>query len=198
MTTGWNLTWKVKYKYLVDQNMALVSLADNLFAVGLTLGLVVELVFSSELRCPTELVDRVDCYPEGSPSQAACSSRGCCWSFTDNERGPPPCFFPTYYGYESQVVPVKDGNSWSIFLRRIKTPSLFGTDVENIAVLIEEQTRNRLRIKVIKTLDLYQVILRCFTVGLGAYMSSTRVRLLTKSVYAYREDICWPLFKMLE
>uniref|UniRef100_A0A8C6T5C8 alpha-glucosidase n=1 Tax=Neogobius melanostomus TaxID=47308 RepID=A0A8C6T5C8_9GOBI len=73
-----------------------------------------------------------------------CEARGCCWSPLD-ERNVPWCFFSTNHGYTVESVDQSNPNAT---LRRMPSPSLFGADIEELALQAEMQTPKRLHFKV--------------------------------------------------
>ncbi|XP_075908883.1 lysosomal alpha-glucosidase-like [Petromyzon marinus] len=96
-----------------------------------------------------EDAERVDCHPEKGASEAACLARGCRWC-PASAAGAPWCFIPRdgSYGYAMRGAPQKTAKGWRVDLQKLHSSSLFGADVEIIALEAEFHTADRLRIKV--------------------------------------------------
>ncbi|XP_034556178.1 maltase-glucoamylase, intestinal [Notolabrus celidotus] len=99
-------------------------------------------------QCPSiALGERVDCFPDSGATQQQCEQRGCCWSPRD-ERNVPWCFFPTNHGYTAESVKRPNPNVIEAQLQRMKSPSLFGADIQELHFVAEMQTDKRLRFKI--------------------------------------------------
>ncbi|CAH1245724.1 MGAM [Branchiostoma lanceolatum] len=92
--------------------------------------------------------ERVDCHPEGKAARDRCEARGCCWSPAATQ-GPPSCFYPTNHGYEVDGAVVKTASGYRARLRRLKTPTMYGGDVETVELLVEMQEEHRLHVKIL-------------------------------------------------
>ncbi|XP_035693840.1 sucrase-isomaltase, intestinal-like [Branchiostoma floridae] len=92
--------------------------------------------------------ERVDCHPEGKATRHRCEARGCCWS-PPAAQGPPSCFYPTNHGYELDGEVVKTATGYRARLRRLKTPTMYGDDVETVEVLVEMQEEHRIHVKIL-------------------------------------------------
>lgn len=102
---------------------------------------------------------RVDCFPETNTSatEATCLARGCCWDESapakgDGVIGQPACYYPRYYGYRTSRIEnipgVPSGIRMVIDNDGAKFPSPYPGTVETLHVEIDQQTENRVRIKV--------------------------------------------------
>ena len=92
---------------------------------------------------------RVDCHPEEGPTRALCEARGCCWAPHPTFPRAPPCFFPAKYGYYATDPIEFDGhNTWSANLTKYDTPSLYGGDIDYVALTVQQQGNHRLHLKV--------------------------------------------------
>ncbi|KAG8511483.1 Sucrase-isomaltase, intestinal, partial [Galemys pyrenaicus] len=101
-------------------------------------------------KCPSEQDDRVNerinCIPEQHPTKEICALRGCCWKPHNNSISP-WCFFASNHGYQAET-PTTTRAGLEAKLRRISTPTLFGSDIDNVLLTTQSQTRNRLRFKI--------------------------------------------------
>uniref|UniRef100_A0A8C6W327 Sucrase-isomaltase, intestinal n=1 Tax=Nannospalax galili TaxID=1026970 RepID=A0A8C6W327_NANGA len=101
-------------------------------------------------KCPTDpnepVNERINCIPEQHPTQAQCAARGCCWS-PWNSTVIPWCFFVDNHGYNSEGLTTTD-TGLEAKLSRIPSPTLFGGDINNLLLTIQNQTPNRLRFKI--------------------------------------------------
>uniref|UniRef100_A0A3Q2CV01 P-type domain-containing protein n=1 Tax=Cyprinodon variegatus TaxID=28743 RepID=A0A3Q2CV01_CYPVA len=94
-------------------------------------------------QCPNiPNAERVDCYPDAGASK----QRGCCWSPLD-QRSVPWCFFPTNHGYKVESVHNSDYVIHAE-MTRMKSPSMFGGDIQQLTLHAEMQTSNRLHFKI--------------------------------------------------
>ncbi|XP_067143403.1 lysosomal alpha-glucosidase-like [Centruroides vittatus] len=94
--------------------------------------------------CREEPREPLDCYPEDPTADAdRCGSRGCCWRKGETPR----CRYPSNYGYAAsdKGIPFYDG--FETNLVRPLSPSRYGDDLRHVALRVEFQTRDRLRIK---------------------------------------------------
>ncbi|XP_044210999.1 maltase-glucoamylase, intestinal [Thunnus albacares] len=99
-------------------------------------------------QCPNiPLAERVDCFPDAGASKLKCEQRGCCWGPLD-ERNVPWCFFSTNHGYTVESVEEPDPYVIKAHLKRMASPSLFGSDVQELSFHAEMQSNNRLRFKI--------------------------------------------------
>ncbi|XP_029026154.1 sucrase-isomaltase, intestinal-like [Betta splendens] len=99
-------------------------------------------------QCPNiPHAERVDCYPDGGASQQKCEQRGCCWTPL-TESNVPWCFFPANQGYVVESKEEPNRFELRAQLKRLASPSLFGGDVQELALHAEMQTSNRLRFKI--------------------------------------------------
>ena len=92
--------------------------------------------------------ERFDCYPEPSPSQSNCESRGCIWNACPDGSPPncPSCYYPSDWGYtfdSSNDLP--NGIQYNINQGKYKNP--YGSDITNVQANIYYETNNRLHIK---------------------------------------------------
>lgn len=97
---------------------------------------------------------RFDCYPEEGATEQTCSNRGCCWrkpslSVVDGEvpLNIPYCFYPTNYGYQLKGKQ-KTQTGYLLSLARQGHPGPYGKEIENLAVDVRFETRERLHFKV--------------------------------------------------
>ncbi|XP_015233743.1 PREDICTED: sucrase-isomaltase, intestinal [Cyprinodon variegatus] len=98
-------------------------------------------------QCPNiPNAERVDCYPDAGASKSGCEQRGCCWSPLD-QRSVPWCFFPTNHGYKVESVHNSDYVIHAE-MTRMKSPSMFGGDIQQLTLHAEMQTSNRLHFKI--------------------------------------------------
>lgn len=145
--------------------MAMSKLATVIISIGLFLGIVMVIFLPTiivtsgpyanwefnEVECQ-ELreEDRIDCYPElERPTKRQCQLRGCCWrSVTwDRDRVIPRCFFPGNIGYQVIGSEQTQANGYFLNLQRLYTPHFYQQEVENLQLLVDEQTENRLHFK---------------------------------------------------
>ncbi|XP_006887298.1 PREDICTED: maltase-glucoamylase, intestinal-like [Elephantulus edwardii] len=90
--------------------------------------------------------ERINCIPDKQPTQATCEQRGCCW----NPQGAisvPWCYYSKGHGYQAEGDPVDTGAGFTVQMKRLPTPSLFGNDVEDVLLTAEYQTSNRFHFK---------------------------------------------------
>ncbi|KAJ0063496.1 hypothetical protein NL108_002787, partial [Boleophthalmus pectinirostris] len=76
-----------------------------------------------------------------------CEARGCCWSPLD-ERNVPWCFFSSNHGYTVTSTDHSNPNALKATLKRKTAPSLFGGDIQELALHAEMQTPKRLHFKI--------------------------------------------------
>ena len=148
--------------------MAMSKLATVIISIGLFFGICMVIFLPTiivtsgpyanwefnEVECQ-ELreEDRIDCYPElDRPTKRQCQLRGCCWrSVTwDRDRVIPRCFFPGNIGYQVIGSEQTQSNGYFLNLQRLYTPHFYQQEVENLQLLVDEQTENRLHFKVIE------------------------------------------------
>ncbi|KAK7909767.1 hypothetical protein WMY93_014451 [Mugilogobius chulae] len=99
-------------------------------------------------QCPNiALGQRVDCFPDAGASKQLCEARGCCWNPLD-ERNVPWCFFPTNHGYTVEKLDQSNPNAIQATLRRMASPTLYGADIQELALHAEMQTSKRLHFKI--------------------------------------------------
>uniref|UniRef100_A0A672YP82 P-type domain-containing protein n=1 Tax=Sphaeramia orbicularis TaxID=375764 RepID=A0A672YP82_9TELE len=99
-------------------------------------------------RCPNiPLAERIDCFPDAGASKQKCEARGCCWGPLD-ERNVPWCYFSTNHGYTVESVKQPSPHVMEAHLKRMASPSLFGADIQELALHAEMQSDNRLRFKI--------------------------------------------------
>ncbi len=79
----------------------------------------------------------------------------CTWKETSD--GSPPCTYPDEYGYRILSGPSQTELGWRAILSRLDRPSLFGNDLQTIAVEVEFYSEVMVRIKV-RTLDFISLI----------------------------------------
>lgn len=102
-----------------------------------------------EPQCPDIHVDsRIDCHPEEGASEIACRQRGCCW-IPYSERSAPWCFFTRSHGYEVAGGKTSTTKGFDAHLKRLATPTVFGTEIEELHLTAEIQSKNRFRFKII-------------------------------------------------
>ena len=99
--------------------------------------------------CPSSIAEseRIDCHPESGATETECLARGCYWC-TSSTPNVPWCFAPKQNGYRIVGTPTATAKGWTLDLRRINTPSWYGSDVTNIRMDVEYHTLERLRVKV--------------------------------------------------
>ncbi|KAJ8029435.1 Maltase-glucoamylase, intestinal [Holothuria leucospilota] len=93
---------------------------------------------------------KFDCFPDSNKqfSREICESRGCTYEESTYPRVP-WCYFPENYGsYRQQTVKDEPWGTRADIERIPGTPTLFGSDIVNLRVDIEEQTKHRLHIKI--------------------------------------------------
>ena len=95
---------------------------------------------------------RFDCYPQGVANEQSCLNRGCCWtkpSIVDDEvpLDVPYCFYPNDYGYQL-VNQQKTQTGFLLSLAKKGHAGPYGKDIENVAVDVRFEARNRLHFKV--------------------------------------------------
>ena len=99
---------------------------------------------------------RFDCYPEGDADEQKCLNRGCCWSkpslpAADHDgEAPlniPYCFYPTDYGYQLKNKQ-KTQTGYLLSLAKQGHAGPYGKDIENLAVDLRFEARDRLHFKV--------------------------------------------------
>ncbi|XP_037382547.1 sucrase-isomaltase, intestinal [Talpa occidentalis] len=102
-------------------------------------------------KCPSELNDpvneRINCIPEQHPTKEICAKRGCCWRPWNNTIVP-WCFFASNHGYQALGKTTTTSTGLEAKLKRIPSPTLFGSDINNLLLTTESQTRNRLHFKI--------------------------------------------------
>ncbi|XP_044145770.1 sucrase-isomaltase, intestinal [Bufo gargarizans] len=99
-------------------------------------------------QCPaTSQNERIDCFPDGVASEAACKQRGCCWS-PFNETHIPWCYFSKSHGYNVLGSWEKTPQGFRADLKRVNFPTLFGGDIEALKLTAEMQSKNRFRFKI--------------------------------------------------
>ncbi|GIX78414.1 probable maltase-glucoamylase 2 [Caerostris extrusa] len=115
-------------------------------------------------ECPRELenpLERFNCYPEDRfVGKSACEARGCCYlnpaipgelieygnrTFVSDRM--PHCVYPKNYGYVAAGKTTSTFNGFVLPLQRVPAPSRFGDDTQVVNMLVEMQTKHRLRIK---------------------------------------------------
>ncbi|GIY31251.1 sucrase-isomaltase, intestinal [Caerostris darwini] len=112
-----------------------------------------------ELENPLE---RFNCYPEDRfVGKSACEARGCCYlnltipgelieygnrTFVSDKM--PHCVYPKNYGYVAAGKTTSTFNGFVLPLQRVPAPSRFGDDTQVVNMLVEMQTKHRLRIKI--------------------------------------------------
>ncbi|KAL8574813.1 hypothetical protein ACOMHN_031920 [Nucella lapillus] len=117
-----------------------------LVAIALTVGLVLNTVLKTS--SPQTAQIQIDCHPDKGASETRCEDRGCIWVDEDDDKKP-KCTFPEKYGYVMASEPEAVANGVKVTLNRTNTPALFGmAPYENLTVLVEYHTDNRLRIKI--------------------------------------------------
>lgn len=97
---------------------------------------------------------RFDCYPEGDANEQSCVNRGCCWAKPtieeENVHVPldiPYCFYPNDYGYQV-VNKEKTQTGYLLSLTKKGHPGPYGNEIENLAVDVRFETKDRLHFKV--------------------------------------------------
>ncbi|NWR45697.1 MGA protein, partial [Regulus satrapa] len=79
--------------------------------------------------------------------QNTCSLRGCCWSPQSDTRVP-WCFFSPNHGYKVQGSQRSTQAGFEATLKRLPSPSLFGSDIQTVLLTAEYQTQNRFHFKI--------------------------------------------------
>nr|XP_056702459.1 maltase-glucoamylase-like [Euleptes europaea] len=100
--------------------------------------------------CPTSISEdlRQNCHPEPGATEEACLSRGCQWCETSSPKVP-ACFYEGgQFGYSLAGEPEKTATGWRVLLSRRGTPLNSGNYISQIALLVEFQTKDRLRFKI--------------------------------------------------
>ncbi|XP_042638461.1 uncharacterized protein LOC103207213 [Orycteropus afer afer] len=99
------------------------------------------------VECPVvNEAERINCIPDQSPTKATCDQRGCCW----NPQGAisiPQCYYSKSHGYQAEGDLVDTRAGFTAQLRRLPSPSLFGSEVDNIILTAEYQTSKRFHFK---------------------------------------------------
>lgn len=101
---------------------------------------------------------RFDCYPEAGANEQKCLNRGCCWRKPSSGKegdvplNTPYCFYPTNYGYQLKSKQ-KTQTGYLLTLAKQGHPGPYGKDIENLAVDVRFETRERLHFKVGKRLS---------------------------------------------
>ena len=95
---------------------------------------------------------RFDCYPEDGATKTNCMNRGCCWAppSTSDDAAPldiPYCFYPSDYGYQL-VNKEKTQTGYLLSLTKKGHAGPYGNDIENLAVDVRFEARDRLHFKV--------------------------------------------------
>lgn len=97
----------------------------------------------------------IDCQPNLAVSKENCDRVGCVWNSAKNKPGP-KCYFKNgkkkMTGYDvlnSQI----SATVWSANLIRRNTPSLFGSDVRRLSLLMEALTESHFYIKITDSLN---------------------------------------------
>ncbi|NXF00242.1 SUIS protein, partial [Menura novaehollandiae] len=78
--------------------------------------------------------------------QSLCEHRGCCWS-PQSDPGVPWCSFSFQHGYRLDGARRDTEQGFEASLRRLQTPSLFGSDVGTVQLQAQFQTPARLRLQ---------------------------------------------------
>ncbi|XP_045876122.1 putative maltase-glucoamylase-like protein FLJ16351 isoform X2 [Meles meles] len=92
--------------------------------------------------------ERIDCAPGQVVTEDVCSQRHkCCWKPVP-DTDVPRCFFPRNWGYQviSRQNDTKTG--FTVQLKKLPFPSLFGYDVNEAGFTAEYQTSNRFHFKI--------------------------------------------------
>ncbi|XP_054254871.1 sucrase-isomaltase, intestinal-like [Indicator indicator] len=98
--------------------------------------------------CPAlATAQRVDCIPDQLATKSLCSRRGCCWSPL-GDPNVPWCYFSSDHGYRVDGPLVTTQQGLQAPLARLPSPSLFGRDIDNLLLITQHQTPNRLRFKI--------------------------------------------------
>nr|XP_013013967.1 probable maltase-glucoamylase 2 [Cavia porcellus] len=92
--------------------------------------------------------ERIDCLPHQTVTEDICRSRyKCCWdpvADTNSSR----CFFPRNWGYEFSSVHSNTTTGYTIRLKKMPSPKLFGSDVTEVSFTAKFQTSNRFNFKI--------------------------------------------------
>ncbi|XP_063789067.1 maltase-glucoamylase-like [Pseudophryne corroboree] len=95
----------------------------------------------------TSINNRIDCYPDPGASEVRCKQRGCCW-VPSNENAEPWCFYSPSHGYEAVTGRTATSKGFDVPLKRLPTPKVFGTEIEELQLTAEIQSKNRFRFKI--------------------------------------------------
>ncbi|KAM9316521.1 sucrase-isomaltase, intestinal [Gastrophryne carolinensis] len=94
-----------------------------------------------------EINNRIDCIPDQIASELTCQERGCCWR-PFNESYAPWCYFSQSHGYEVAGGEVPTSQGFDAHLRRLQTPKLYKTEIEELHLTAQMQSKNRFRFKI--------------------------------------------------
>lgn len=109
------------------------------------MGLVVPVL--SEQICDVDT--RVDCGYQGI-TQSVCEDRGCCWAPASENSVDPWCFRKAnrVSGYKVTKQRARP-NGWDFDLDLIEPANLYGPDIEQLAVTVDFESNERLRVKIV-------------------------------------------------
>lgn len=108
----------------------------------------------AETVCTDAIDDRIDCFPNGIATEAACEERGCCWRLSKG-LSVPSCFFPVNYGYRIQNNTSSTSQTFTAALQRCSNPDYKSKGLINImASIVYHHHPSMLQLKVlINTVD---------------------------------------------
>uniref|UniRef100_A0A8D2BBR7 Maltase n=1 Tax=Sciurus vulgaris TaxID=55149 RepID=A0A8D2BBR7_SCIVU len=100
-------------------------------------------------ECPEiSQAERIDCAPGQAVTEDTCRRQyKCCWNSVA-ETKVPRCFFPRNWGYEVSRGQTNTSTGFTAQLRKLPSPSLFGSDVANALLTAEFQTSSRFHFKI--------------------------------------------------
>lgn len=98
--------------------------------------------------CSDDIDDRIDCFPNGLATEAACVERGCCWKVS-NGFSVPSCFFPVNYGYRVRNSSSLTSPTFTAALQRCNNPDYKSKGLINImASVVYQHHASLLQLKV--------------------------------------------------
>ncbi|XP_045144841.1 maltase-glucoamylase, intestinal [Echinops telfairi] len=101
--------------------------------------------------------ERINCIPDQTPTKTLCDQRSCCWE-TQGSFNVPRCYYSKSYGYQVEGSVANTPAGFTAQLRKLPSPSAFGSSVQNVLLTAEYQTSNRFHFKLTdKDKSRYQV-----------------------------------------
>lgn len=108
--------------------------------------------FREELKPEEDEASRVDCLPDitddENQNKLMCENRGCIWQKAENKNSVPACFIDnSKYGYSFVNESHYTGSNNTVYLQWRNRSSMFGGDLHNIRLSIQEISENIVRLK---------------------------------------------------